>query len=332
MDGNAIRVFKMKIILRNGLLAVVLLIFVGSCYQLNTESKKTEPSAFYFYQLAVQENIQGNLAQALKHINRAIRLNDRIALFYVLKAQMFDSLGNIDSAVYFYRKSLKLRSHAPEIFKRLGELSLRQNQPDKAAEYFRKAYIENPDSTQFLLEIARIRFAQNKPSKAKILLDEYRFEQLRNKRKLAPLYFVLKGDLAFAQGDSVKAAQLYAQSHCGSCLNETQADWAFKALLKTGDLSAYFELLSGLSKNRRFPEALLYFYRALYYQAIGNHHEALQQFERAYAKGLRTAQLLTILIHYYQTNGQALKAQQLKTELKRLTQNKHTNHTSKKMQ
>ena len=293
-------------------------LILQSCYNLNPPEKIREPSAYYFYQMALQFRIQGHLKKALNEINKAIKINDHISLFYVLKAQIFDSLQVLDSAVYYYKHSLIYRSHSPEVLKRLAELSFQKGNLQQAIRYYRKAYIEEPDSVNFLLNIAQLYLKENNLEKAQLILDEYRLTQERNDRALASYYYIYSADLALAKGDSLKAARNYAQSHCGACLSTRQAEWAFKTLLTVGNLDAYYELLSGVVKNRNFPEGLLFYYRGLYYLAIGNRNEAMEQFERAYTKGLRKRKLLQILLQYYRTSNREQRIKQLQEDLDNL--------------
>ncbi len=293
-------------------------ILFSACYNLNQSKTIHQPSAYSFYQKALEKRITGDLDSALLMVNKALQLNDHISLFYVLKGQIFDSLQILDSAFYYYQQSLTYRSHSPEVLVRLAELSFKTGNSDQAIRFYRKAYVEEPDSIDLLLKISHIYLKENKLQKAQNVLDEYRITQKRREQNFSPFYYLNMADLALMKGDSAKAARYYAQSGCGSCLSEKQAAWAFETLLKQNNLSAYFDLLSGLQKNRKFPESQLFYYRGLYYQKLGNSKEALQQFVRAYQKGLRSPDLLKILIQYYSQQNKPQKAEQIKNELQKI--------------
>ena len=289
---------------------------VWSCYHLNESPNINQPSAFTFYNMALQNQLAGNLETALQQVTRAIKINDHISLFYVLKAQLFDSLHMIDSAIVYYQKSLFYRSHSPEVLRRLGELFEQKGRFPQAVNYFHKAYLENPENTTLLLKIVNIYLHEEDIVKAKEFLREYRQKQELKALKLDPLYFVYLAKVAIAQGDSLNAARYYALSHCGSCLTPKRAEWVFAILLKDGDLNSYFELLSSLSRNRQFPQNLLFYYRGKYYQALGNVHDALEQFERAYQNGLRKPDLIKTLIQFYEKQNKPKKVNKLKSKLK----------------
>ncbi len=304
---------------------ILILIFatltvITGCYQLEQTKQTPPPSAYFYYQQALENRIAGDLDGALKMVNKALRLNNRISLFYVLKGQIFDSLKMVDSAFYYYKASLTYRSHSPEVLVRLAELSLEGGNLDQAVHFYRKAYVEEPDSIHLLLKICQIHLKENQLLKAQNVLDEYRITQKRRKQNFSPFYYINLADLALMKGDSAEAARNYALSGCGKCLSERQAEWAFEVLLKKKQLSAYFNLLSGLQSNKAFPESRLFYYRGLYYQALGNHKEALHQFERAYQNGLRSPKLLKILIRYYSQQNQTDKVQRLKNELQKSAQ------------
>lgn len=293
-------------------------ILFSACYNLDQSKTIRQPSAYSFYQKSLEKRITGDLDSALLMVNKALQLNDHISLFYVLKGQIFDSLQILDSAFYYYQQSLTYRSHSPQVLVRLAELSFKTGNSEQAIRFYRKAYVEEPDSIDLLLKISQIYLKENQLQKAQNVLDEYRITQKRRVQKFSPFYYLNMADLTLMKGDSVEAARYYAQSGCGSCLSEKQAEWAFETLLKQNNLYAYFDLLSGLQKNRKFTESQLFYYRGLYYQKLGNKKEALHQFERAYQKGLRRPNLLKILIHYYAQQKQTEKVKKLKNELQKI--------------
>lgn len=308
----------MRGLLRKFLLTFYSFTLLSACYNLNQNQPIPEPSAYSFYQQALEKRIEGDLSGALQMINKALRLNNHISMFYVLKGQIFDSLQVLDSAFYYYQKSLTYRSHSPEVLIRLAELSLQMGNSRQAIRFYRKAYVESPDSTDWLLKISQIYLNENQLEKAQNILDEYRITQKRREEVLSPFYYINLADLSLMKGDSASAARNYAQSGCGNCLSEKQAEWAFETLLKQNNLSAYFNLLSGLQKNRNFPDGLLFYYRGLYYKAIGNQNEALRLFERAYQNGLRNAKLLKALLHYYTISNRIDSMKEIQKELQKL--------------
>ncbi|NOX89123.1 MAG: tetratricopeptide repeat protein [Calditrichaeota bacterium] len=286
-----------------------------ACYAPKTYSGREPESAYRYYEKALRLKIEGDLDKALRQISQAIALNSRIALFYVLKAQIFDSLKQADSAIFYYQASLKLRSHAPEVLARLGELHIRAGNFTSGIRYLDKAYQEDPQKTALLLQIAGIYSRMKQMRRVNDVLDEYRVQTELKKRPLSPEYFILMGDVFFLNKDYFKAAAFYEQSSCEKCFSPEQAARAFDAFLKSQKLDSYFKLLSGLDK-KRFSEAEFYYYRGLYYRAIGNYSEAKDQLLLALGKGMNNPDLFYYLAKIYQKENDKAMVRQMYQKLK----------------
>ncbi len=271
-----------------------------ACYNIEqTRSTKASPSAFNMYEQAVKAQIKGEFRQALRLIDRALQLNPRISLFYAFKAQIYDSLNVLDSALVFYQRSLQFRSHAPEILNRLGELNLCRGDTIAALRYFKRSFNEDHQQIERLLKIAEIFLNQKRLGRAEEALREYRVQCRLQNRTPQPRYNVLMGELLFLKKQPVQAAQFYARARCGSCFSEQQARRALQTLFKQGDLEGYFSVLSSVQKARLFPDSLLYQLRGRYYLAIGNQNEAGGQFYRAFEEGARNKEVLCGIVKYF---------------------------------
>ncbi len=298
--------------------AFAMLWSVTACYNID-QAQPTEPppSAFKMYEQAVKAQIKGEFRQALNLINGALQLNPRISLFYAFKAQIYDSLNVLDSALVFYQKSLQYRSHAPEVLNRLGELSLHMGDTTAALRYFKRSFNEDHQQIELLLKIAEIFLNQKSLGRAEESLREYRVQCRLQNRAPQPRYFVLMGEFLFLKNQPVQAAQFYARAKCGSCFNEQQARRALQTLFKQGDFEGYFSVLSSVQKARLFPDSLLYQLRGRYYLAIGNQNEAGSQFYRAFEEGARNKEVLCGIVKYFFRPQRTKVLPQVESEIKK---------------
>lgn len=307
-----VRSFKIILLL----LAPVLFLFQG-CYpaRLPSQKKAPEPSAFRYYENALVAKFDGHWQTALKKINKAIELNNRISLFYVLKAQIFDSLHQVDSAIIAYQQALKVRPHAPDVLQKIGELYIKNGDHISGIAYLKKAFAFDETQTDILLRIAHLYIQLDSLQLARDVLTDYKIRMDLAHSPPAPAYFLMKGDMAIAQGDSSKAAQYYESCPCKKCFSKEQAIRAFETLFKVKDYDGYFALLTGVDEHK-FRHGELFYYRGLYYRVIGNKNEAQHQFELALKHGNTKPELYLELAKIYFQKNQPDKVKALYQQLK----------------
>ena len=74
-----------------GVFIALIPLIIVQCYTAVPKKPPHPNSAFRHYENALICQFDAKWDSALVQINRAIKMNNKIALFYVLKAQVFDS-------------------------------------------------------------------------------------------------------------------------------------------------------------------------------------------------------------------------------------------------
>ncbi len=288
----------------------IALLFLIRCYPTSTNRFKPveQKSAFRFYENALIDKFDGRWTRALEQINRAIALNNRISLFFVLKAQILDSLHQIDSAIYTYKQALSIRPHAPDVLQKIGALYIEKGQPLKGVFYLKKAFAYDETQTDILLRIAKLYIALDSLRWADRVLMDYKVRTDLTGRSPAAAYYLMKANMAYKRKNYALAARYYALCPCKKCFTRTEALRAFETLLRYKKISDYFALLTGL-ETHKFKNGELFYYRGLYYKVIGNLNEARHQFELALAQGNTKPELFWELaqIYYRMNNTSAIR-------------------------
>ncbi len=305
--------------IKNIFLLILAALISVQCYASRTQtSRKSEPkSAFRFYENALIAKFDGRWDRALRQINRAIELNNRISLFYVLKAQIFDSLHQVDSAIFAYQQALKVRPHAPDVLQKVGELYITDGDSQTGIAYLKKAFAFDETQTGILLRIARLYIDLDSLDLANDVLIDYKIRTDMAQSPPEPAYYLLKGDMAFMQGNWRQAAEFYDACPCKRCFSEKQVKRAFDVFLKEKNVKRYFKLLTGLNEQK-LGEATLFYYRGIYYRTIGNLNEAQHQFELALKHGNKNPELFWDLARIYFRKNETKKIKALYKQLQNI--------------
>jgi tetratricopeptide (TPR) repeat protein len=99
--------------------------------------------------LGVLRHQQGDHAQAIEHIRRAVALRPSVPAFHANLAEAYRARGQFDRAAGSCRVALRLRPDYPEAFGNLGLALQGLGRLDEAVEQFRRALRLRPDSATF---------------------------------------------------------------------------------------------------------------------------------------------------------------------------------------
>ena len=94
------------------ILFLLLILTFQNCYlskPVPEEKRPRDESAFAEYSEAVILNEQGQYSKALNKINKAIEMNDKLAKFVLLKAQIQENLEQFIDAIASYKQVLKIQ-------------------------------------------------------------------------------------------------------------------------------------------------------------------------------------------------------------------------------
>ncbi len=299
-----------------GFIALIPMVIV-QCYTVSPKEPPRHNSAFRHYENALVYQFDAKWDSALVQINRAIKLNNKIALFYVLKAQVFDSLNQVDSAIAAYRQALKVRPYASDVMEALGELYIRSGNHEQGITYLKKAFAHDETQTRLLLRIAELYLRLGKNEEAKDVLTDYKVRMDLAHLPADPKYFLLMGEIAYKEKRWQDAARYYEACPCKKCFSPREAIQAFEVLFKFKKLDSFYRLLTGVDQ-RKFKQGILFYYRGLYYREIGNLNEAEHQFQLALQHGSQMPEVFYEMAKVYQKRNQKQKIKTLIQRLERI--------------
>jgi tetratricopeptide (TPR) repeat protein len=300
-----------------GVFIALIPLIIVQCYTAVPKKPPHPNSAFRHYENALICQFDAKWDSALVQISRAIKMNNKIALFYVLKAQVFDSLNQIDSAIAAYQQALKVRPYAPDVMEALGELYIRHGNHEQGIAYLKRAFAHDETQTRLLLRIAELYMRLGRKEEAKDVLTDYKVRMDLAHLSADPKYFLLMGEIAYQEKRWQDAAHYYEVCPCKRCFTPQEAIQAFKVLFKFGKLDSYYRLLTGV-EQRKFKQGILFYYRGLYYREIGNLNEAEHQFQLALQHGSQMPEVLYEMAQIYHKRGQKQKIEPLIRRLERI--------------
>ena len=286
-----------------GFLVIVALLLQG-CQP--SYRKPTPPppsrSAFQFYYQALDELQNGNLPQAIAHLDSAIHLQPGYSQFYCVKGRVYQLLEKPDSAISAYEQCLKYKSFHPTVWIRLGKLYAGQKNFTQAAIYLEKSIQQFPDSTQILLTLGVAYLHLHRYIQAKEALIRYlrAFPHDTLAWKYIGLTFFYRNDNAQA----LKWLEPYLQRYP----QDTSALYASGvALFRLGKLD------KGLSYLNRVyqlcPDSVSVFsYRARYFWNYGKKQKAWEQIHLGLAKDSSNVALLLLAAQYALQQNQPQEA------------------------
>ena len=109
----------------------------------------------YFY-LAFASEMAGNVDEALEFCSKAIRLNPADPRFYCLQGNILIKKNLHSEAVTSYRKTLSIQENIPDAWKGIGIASVKLMNFEGAKEAFENAYRLQPDDQQTKRSLAAV--------------------------------------------------------------------------------------------------------------------------------------------------------------------------------
>ncbi len=282
------------------------LIVIFSCSSNKSVSNNpgSDKLAFTFYYDALSSLESGNFETALSQLDSAISLRPEFAKFYYVKGRVFEINNQADSALRAYEKSLNFKSHAPDVWVRLSDLYMKNDQYGKAIPILSGLIKNQPDSLSYLLELAEAYLRNDQPELALEQLNSYSIRGGNSKEECR-----LRGLAYYEQQDfegSIKQLENL------SCSKKSEDFEITKVLgisyIKIGSLEKGISYLTeALNLNRHDPEIFLY--RARYFMKREKWSEAEDQL--GYALKLDSTDYQTLLVNgkYYLSAGDTLKAE-----------------------
>lgn len=252
--------------------------------------------AFSFYYEALADIEKGYFSHALADLDSAIHYQPGYSNFYFVKGRVFEFLEKPDSSIKAYELSVKLRSHNPDAWIRLGELYLHEKRYGDAAVNYKKVIQQYPDSAEFYLHLGECYYRQKKYLLALDRLRDY--QRLANPPSLEQKKW--QGLTSYGLNDNENAANLL-QSYVSQYPNDNEAlKYLGLAKFKLGE---YDQAMSAFDKviNSNERDAEIYLYRARYFMIRNKKADALDQLEVSLKyDGLNTDILFELGKFYYE--------------------------------
>jgi hypothetical protein len=151
---------------------------VVACYRRAGKNSKAEE--IVRERLALSETprmwaVLGDITNDPTHYEKAIQLsNGRFSTAYINLGQYYFDVDNLEKSAENYRKSLKLRSHAPAVWFRLGAISMRLLDWDAALVAFTEVVQQQPDEHEAWANVAAVHMHNRNPALAYPALVEVR--------------------------------------------------------------------------------------------------------------------------------------------------------------
>jgi tetratricopeptide (TPR) repeat protein len=105
----------------------------------------TQDNWLAHHNLGVAYLEQGRLAEAVTHLEQALRIKPNYTNAHLNLGSVYSSMGRFSDAEREYRLTIELKPEKVEAYNNLGKLYLDQNRPDEAYVWFQQALRRKPD-------------------------------------------------------------------------------------------------------------------------------------------------------------------------------------------
>ena len=265
----------------NTLLFLSLIYFLQNCYLSKPVPEDENPpdeSAFPAYSEALILNDNHKYNEALKKINTAIAMNDKIAKFPLLKAQILENSGRVLDALTAYKQVLKIQIYNPAVYEKMGKLLAGIGQYHSAIQNVKKAYAQKPQDTRLLIIVADYYIDLESYDRAKYYLNMY--ENETPKVEYSDEYFCVKGKVYFNDGQYSKTINVLDKCRLSKPLAAEFNKLYLDALLNSEQYDALYQYLITLNEDQ-MSKGDQHFYKGVYYFCTKNDRDALSQLEIA---------------------------------------------------
>ena len=266
----------------NSLILFFLIFLLYSCYlskPIPEDEKPRDESAFQAYSEAVILNEKQQYEDALEKINLAMDMNNKIAKFPLLKAQILENLNRVPDALMAYKQVLKIQLYNPDVYEKMGELLAGIGQYHSAIQNVKKAFAQKPQDTGLLIIIAEFYIELDSYDRADYYVNMY--ENQTSKNNYSVDYYFVKGRIFFNDGKYSEAVESLKMCLLSKTMDSKFNKLYLDALLNSEQYDAFYKYLISLD-DRGLSKGEQHFYRGVYYYHHSkNFRDALTQLEFA---------------------------------------------------
>ena len=247
------------------------------------EDRPRDESAFEAYSEAVILNENGQYNAALDKINTAIKMNNKIAKFLLVKAQILENSNRELDALAAYKQALKIQIYNPAVYEKMGELLAEIGQYHSAIQNVKKAFAQKPKDTRLLILVAKYYIELKSFDRAENYLKAY--ENQTSESEFSADYYCVKAIIYFHSGNYKETVEVLDKCRLSKLLTVKLHKLYLDALLNSEKYNALYKYLTS-QELKVLTKGDQYFYKGIYYYHTKNYKDALSQLE--YALELKT--------------------------------------------
>lgn len=293
---------------RNVALFVILVIFILSCSP-DLRSDSQSDNGFKNYSLAIEQYQAKNFEDALDYINAAIKSNDRIAVYFELKGDIYSGLDKLNEALAVYHKAQSMRSYYPEIFVKTGDIYFKKHDYNSAIRDFRKAIAQKPQEPDLILLLVNCYLQQYEYEVGLNLLDDYNSQVNKLNIDHNAEYYILLAKIKFEQKNYAEAVSAGEEARKIKKLSRNECLFFLRSMIKINKLEEAYSLAIKDYKDVLL-ESDIHFIRGLYYYRKGNYNDARVQLELSVQKKTKIHEAYILLSKIYKDKGHQQLADQ----------------------
>jgi Tfp pilus assembly protein PilF len=148
-----------------------------------------------YYHLGASFAHQGNIEEAIYFYRKAICINSRNESAYYNLGNALASLGKMDEAAFCYKNAININPQSIQAYNNLGNALAAQGKTDEAMTYFQKTLDINPQDVNAYINLGNALYAKGKVDEAIVYFNQaLRFDP-QNKLALKNLEIAQKSSL-----------------------------------------------------------------------------------------------------------------------------------------
>ena len=259
----------------------LIIIVFQNCYlskPVPVEERQRDESAFEAYSEAVILNEDSQYNEALEKINIAIKMNNKIAKFILLKAQILENSDRNLDAFAAYKKALKIQIYNPVVHEKMGELLAEIEQYHSAIQSVKKAFAQKPQDTRLLIIVASYYIELKSFDRADSYLNTY--ENQTPVSEFSGDYYSVRAIIYFQSGNYSETVDALDKCRLSKPLTTELHKLYLDALLNSEEYDDLYKHLTSL-ELKDLTRGDQHFYKGAYYFYTKNYSDALSQLDFA---------------------------------------------------
>jgi tetratricopeptide (TPR) repeat protein len=196
--------------------------------------------------MAYEHFARRDLKEAAPFANKALKLDPHQPLASYVKARLFQSIGDDDSALELLKGAFDPENPNERVTDLLAELQMKAGDLDEAEKLYEIARKDDPFQSKWIAGLARVQLRRRKQAKTPE-------DQKAAEGKLLDALALLAANDA----DDIDVRKNLAEAHFGRGEFDQAAEWATECLyIDVNDPIYHVQLADALSGEKKYPEAI----------------------------------------------------------------------------